>query len=118
MEWKVAVASFVLVVSSLVQCAPLDDVLAERDRLLANEARRMLGGQLVLNAAEEAVNALLMTTKMAEYDRAQATLDFVPAINFFQSKPSMMSSQVYQFIRQMPKGLSNFLRLFLTSLKT
>jgi hypothetical protein len=116
MEWKVAVTSFVLCVSSLlVQCAPLDDVLAERDRLLANEARRMLGGQLVLNAAEEAVNAFLMTTKMAEYDRAQATLDFVPAINFFQSKPSMMSSQVYQFIRQMPKGLVNFLRLFLTT---
>ena len=98
------VASFVLVVCLQVQCAPLDDVLAERDRLLADEARRMLGGQLVLNAAEEAVNAALMMAKMAEYDRAQATLDFVPAINFFQSKPSMMTSQVYQFIRQMPKG--------------
>ena len=65
---------------------------------------RMLGGKLVLNAAEEAVNAALMTIKMAEYDRSQQTLDFVPAINFFQSKPSMLTSQVYQFIRKMPKG--------------
>lgn len=107
MEWKVVVASLAAVLAvSLVQCAPLDDVLAERDRLLADEARRMLGGQLVLNAAEEAVNAALMMTKMAEYDRAQVTLNFVPAINFFQSKPSMMASQVYQFIRQMPKGIT------------
>ena len=65
----------------------------------------MLGGKLVLNAVEEAVNAALMAVEMAEYDRSQQSLDFVPAINFFQSKPSMLSSQIYQqFIRRTPKG--------------
>ena len=58
MEWGVVALSFVFL--SLVNCAPLDDVLSERDRLLADEASRMLGGKLVLNAAEEAVNAALM----------------------------------------------------------
>lgn len=42
--------------------------------------------------------------KNAEYDKAFTSLNFPPAIHFFHAKDLMLQSQVFQFIRQMPKG--------------
>lgn len=82
----------------------VNEILAERQQLLDEEDRRFLGGSLTLNADEEAANSVLMQIKYAEYDRALADSNFPPAGHFFNTKPAVLQSQVYQIIRQMPKG--------------
>lgn len=84
--------------------ADVNEVLAERQKLLDQEDKRFLGGSLTLTADEEAANAVLMQIKYDEYDRAFADLSFPPAGHFFNTKPAVLQSQVYQIIRQMPKG--------------
>lgn len=82
----------------------VDEILAERQQLLDQEDKRFLGGSLILNADEEAANAVLMQIKYEEYDRAFLDSNFPPAGHFFNTKPSILQSQVYQIIRMMPKG--------------
>lgn len=84
---------------------PVEEFLSEREKLKANGTSRSLGGNLILNNHEELVNSVLMNVKYQEYDRSVANLQFPPAIHFFQAKPLMLESKVFQFIRQMPKGI-------------
>lgn len=86
------------------QSISVNEFLVQRERLLAEESQRILGGSLTLNNEEQLVNNLLMESKIREYDQSFTDLNFAPAYNFFQSKPTMLQSEVYQFIRQMPKG--------------
>lgn len=84
--------------------ADVNEILAERQKLLDQEDKRFLGGSLTLNVDEEVANAVLMQIKHDEYDRAFADLSFPPAGHFFKTKTAVLQSQVYQIIRKMPKG--------------
>ncbi len=95
---------FVFISILHVDCLDLNDVLKEREKILADEEKRFLGGTLTLNSAEQLANSVLMKAKTEEYDSAFVSADFAPAHHFFQAKPTMLRSQVYQFIRSMPKG--------------
>ena len=81
----------------------VQELVAQRERLLAEESMRILGGGLTLNANEQLVNNILMEDKTIVYDQSIADLNFIPAIHFFLSKPEMLKSKVFNFIRQMPK---------------
>ena len=89
----------------LVSSVDVNTYLTQRQQILDQESRQFLGGGLTLDSMEQAANALLMEAKQREYDQAFATLQFPPAMHFFEAKPLMLQSQVYQIIRQMPKGL-------------
>ena len=100
----------------LVDCATVNDVLAERQKILADEDKRFLGGALTLNAAEQSANTILMRAKNSEYDTSFSSANFTPANHFFLGKPAMLQSQVYQLIRKMPKGLKALNLLLLIAL--
>jgi hypothetical protein len=87
-----------------VSSVNINEFLAQRERLLAEESFRILGGSVTLNADEQLVNNMLMTAKTLEFDQSFSTLDFIPVDHYFLSKPAMLQSEVFQFIRQMPKG--------------
>lgn len=89
----------------------VNEFLAQRERFLADESVRILGGGLTLSSNEQLVNTMLMTAKTLEFDQAFSTLNFTPATHFFLSKPAMLESEVYQFIRQMPKGNIHILQI-------
>lgn len=91
----------------------VNEFIAQRETFLAGETARILGAGLTLNANEELINTVLMDAKNREFDLALASLDFTPAIHFFQSKPSMLQSEVFQFIREMPKGYHYFFQFFI-----
>lgn len=93
-----------LLLASSVYSVDVNEFLAQREQFLAAESFRILGGSVTLNADEQMVNNMLMTAKTLEFDQSFSTLDFAPANNFFLSKPSMLQSEVFKFIRQMPKG--------------
>ena len=82
----------------------LETLRASRDQIIENEAKRFLGGSLTLSTKERLANTVLMEAKHREYDDSIAKMNFPPAVNFFQSKPTMLQSKVFQFIQQMPKG--------------
>lgn len=87
-----------------VDSLDLTQMMAEREKIIVEEDQRFLGGTLTLNSAEQLANIALMKKKTDEYDRAFVSGNFAPANHFFQAKPSMLQSQVYQFIRSLPKG--------------
>jgi adenosine deaminase CECR1 len=88
---------------SVVLC-DLASYLRERESFLENENSRFLGSNLELTSSESLVNDYLMNLKYAELDYGFATADFMQSQNFLISKPKYDSSQVFQFIKQMPKG--------------
>ncbi len=94
----------VLLLARSVHSVDVNEFLAQREQFLAEELSRILGGSITLNADEQLVNNMLMTAKTLEYDQSFSNLDFAPATNFFLSKPSMLQSEVFKFIQQMPKG--------------
>ncbi|KAE8744958.1 hypothetical protein FOCC_FOCC008370 [Frankliniella occidentalis] len=76
--------------------------LVERTKFLSDESQRFLGNSLVLGAAEQRVNGLLMAWKQKEYNVPEA--DFLPAHSFFLVREAIERSPVYKFIKRMPKG--------------
>lgn len=80
------------------------EYLAQRQQILDIESRQILGGSLTLDALEEVANTLLMEAKEREYAAAVAGGDFPPASHYFNMRPLMLQSEVFQIIRQMPKG--------------
>jgi Adenosine/AMP deaminase N-terminal len=95
--------SYCLPVSVLA--VDVDSYLAQRQHILDQEAGQVFGSGLTLDAQELAANSRLMQVKQREYDQAVANLKFPPAMHFFQAKPLMLQSEVYEIIRRMPKGL-------------
>lgn len=83
----------------------VEDYLTVRNKLQVKESMRFLGANLVLTGREQFVNNMLMAVKQREFQQSADNLHFIPAMHFFHSKPLMLESQVFQFIRQMPKGV-------------
>lgn len=78
---------------------------AERELIVAAERTQELGGALVLTPLELKANALLMDVKYAEVDRGfDDPTQFNPASHFFLRKKHIEETEVFAFIRAMPKG--------------
>jgi len=80
------------------------DFQKRRNDIIEDESKQFLGGSLTLNSKEKLANEILMDAKHREYDRSQTNLNFPPAVHYFQARSSMLESEVFKFICQMPKG--------------
>ncbi|KAF2348628.1 Adenosine deaminase-related growth factor [Trinorchestia longiramus] len=76
----------------------------QRAALMEQDYASMLGWELTLTEEEEQVNTILKSLKDAEIDKAKATDNFLPAVNFMISKSEIEQSEVFAFIKSMPKG--------------
>lgn len=78
---------------------------ADREQIVAAERSQELGGTLVLTPLELTANALLMDAKYAEVDRGfEDVTQFNPAWHFFLRKKHIEETEVFAFIKAMPKG--------------
>ena len=81
------------------------DYLTLRNNMLDMEFQMRIGGRVKLSDAELRVNNMLMKLKAKELDVArQNTTNFPPAMHFFRAKPMIDKSEVFNMIRNMPKG--------------
>ncbi|XP_006781229.1 adenosine deaminase 2-A [Neolamprologus brichardi] len=72
---------------------------AQRDLLMRQEASRQTGGQVVLTAAEQKLDAYLHRLKEQE----MSATPFPPALHFFKAKPLIEKSPVFKLLQKMPK---------------
>lgn len=82
----------------------MKEYLTLRERLLFEEKASYLGQNLPLDWNELSANSVLMEHKLRELDEAMLTGDFGPAKSFYLSQPDIESSEVFHFIKEMPKG--------------
>ena len=106
------VSYFALFFSSGIRIISAEDketYLEKRRTLLQEEWAMTTGGGVVLNEDELKVNTFLMNLKGAEVNEA-AKPDgyFPPAHNFMAAKSKIEESDVFKFIRKMPKGQFSF----------
>ena len=81
------------------------DYLTLRNNMLDAEFKMRTGGKVRLSDAELRVNDILMKLKAKELDVARTnTTNFPPAVHFFRAKPLIDKSEVFNMIRNMPKG--------------
>ena len=82
-----------------------DEYLKLRNNVIHKEYQMRLGGKMKLSDAELRVNDTLMKLKAKELDVAHTnTTNFPPAVHFFRAKPMIDKSEVFNMIRNMPKG--------------
>nr|WIM01371.1 adenosine deaminase 2-like [Limnephilus flavicornis] len=78
---------------------------AERELIVTAERAQELGGALVLTPLELTANVLLMDAKYAEVDCGfEDVTHFNPASHFFLRKKHIEETEVFAFIKAMPKG--------------
>lgn len=77
-----------------------------RNDILLEEQNMRIGHDVVLNANEQKVNAILMKYKQLEVNRSRVHNGepFPPSVNFLVGKPLVEKSKVFQIIKSMPKG--------------
>nr|ARK19856.1 adenosine deaminase [Ampulex compressa] len=76
-----------------------------RKNLIDNELKNSLGGNLTLSAAERAANDVLMSAKYRELDAADRDPNaFLLSRNFMEVRPKIEVSDVFRYIRKVPKG--------------
>lgn len=79
--------------------------MEQRQRILNKEQLETVGGDIVLTPSELSMNERLLKSKQLEIDLAhyhKAVL--APQINFLNAAPLYEKSDVFQLIKQMPKG--------------
>ncbi|XP_018018332.1 adenosine deaminase 2 [Hyalella azteca] len=76
----------------------------QREALVAQDYSNLIGSSVVLTSEEELANQILVALKQQELDDALDSSNYPPARNFLVSKPDIERSQVFSFIRSMPKG--------------
>ncbi|XP_066953421.1 adenosine deaminase 2-like [Macrobrachium rosenbergii] len=76
----------------------------ERQQLLASEQITIMGQDQILSADEQAVNEFLMERKMAEMDASFSSLHYLPAKNFLLVREQIEQTDVFKFLKLMPKG--------------
>ncbi|XP_011693439.1 PREDICTED: adenosine deaminase CECR1-like [Wasmannia auropunctata] len=76
-----------------------------RRRLILDEKRLSLGGELELSPIEARANQVLMRAKSREiYDGFITGNSFLPSRNFMEVIPKIEESEVFKILRDMPKG--------------
>lgn len=92
---------------ALVFVAASEDYWEKRNELIKSEESEAIGANIQLTEKEEAANKILMNHKLKEYDFGFLHPEkFLPAIHFFKSKDEIEKSEVFKFIRKLPKGAS------------
>jgi len=84
--------------------SPMDDYLADREILLAQELELSLGWGLSLSPEEEVMNELLTMEKDKEMDLSFNNARFPPSASFLETKPAYENSTVFQMLKTLPKG--------------
>ncbi|XP_071441124.1 adenosine deaminase 2-like [Hetaerina americana] len=95
------------VLMAVVAMAPLvaSSYWDQRESFLKEEASWAVGGLINLTAEEEMVNGILMEAKRKELAEAfNGTNTFLPSRHFFEAKADMEKSDVFRFIKDLPKG--------------
>ncbi len=82
----------------------LDWYNEQRQKLIAQETGNFLGSELVLDQHEAIFNHDLMAKKRQELATAFYTSVFPPARPFYQVKPEIEQSRVFQTLQNLPKG--------------
>ena len=82
----------------------MKNYLSQRNKLLKKEQENHLGSDMTLDGFEVKANKKLMEDKLKELDDAMLTGDFGPSKSFCLSKTNIENSQVFKFIKKMPKG--------------
>ncbi|XP_059048949.1 adenosine deaminase 2-like [Achroia grisella] len=83
----------------------VNSYIMNRSNILAEEYESSLGGRLVLNEDEEAVNKILMHWKEEECEESfKHPQYFNFSKHYFTYKNEIYKSKVYQIIKRMPKG--------------
>ncbi|XP_070150821.1 adenosine deaminase 2 [Polyergus mexicanus] len=75
-----------------------------RRKLIMNETRCSLGGQLELNPMELIANKILMSIKYQEIHEGFISNNFLPSRNFLEVISEIEKSEVFKILREMPKG--------------
>eukprot|EP00795_Rhopilema_esculentum_P016451 gene16451-7865_t len=113
---KISAVSFLLLLGiTLASMVPLNcntnrpiskvgDYLAERQKLIAEDAAQRTGQQIILTDKEKKANDILMAWKRKELDAAFTSGKFIGAESFITTKTKIVQSKVFQIIKKMPKG--------------
>ncbi|XP_063702223.1 adenosine deaminase AGSA-like [Culicoides brevitarsis] len=81
-----------------------ENFVAERESILAEEAKRYLGSDLELSPKEKVVNEILKREKNLELVKGFADPgSFAPAKHFFDALDDVKASKVFKILRKMPK---------------
>ncbi|KAF5290657.1 hypothetical protein FQR65_LT01947 [Abscondita terminalis] len=81
------------------------DFWTDRNNFIKKEENEMLGSLVNLTEKESKVNQILMNFKYIEYDEGFLNPGtFAPSQHFFQARPLIEKSDVYKFLRKVPKG--------------
>ena len=116
---KILAVSFLLLLGiTLASMVPLNcntnrpiskvgDYLAERQKIIAEDAAQRTGQQIILTDREKKANDILMAWKRKELDAAFTSGKFIGAESFITTKTKIDQSKVFQIIRKMPKGMSD-----------
>nr|KAI8760631.1 adenosine deaminase AGSA-like [Biomphalaria glabrata] len=107
-SFQTLVVSFILL-STLSIALPQNklEYMRMRAELINTDENMRIGSNLVLTASEHFVNEIFMKEKrnLIESSRLNRTV-FFPSASFFQSRPLIEQSLLYQLIHTMPKGAS------------
>ena len=86
------------------------DFFRERKKVLRKEDDEWLGSELILSTSEKIANDYLMQHKQKEvlevfndHNTTNPTV-FPPSQNFLTARPLILKSEVFKFIKNMPKG--------------
>lgn len=95
----------VVVVITLLSVSTATNYWEERDKLIKAEQSLALGSNIELNDLERKANNILMTSKNKEIDDGFLNPgNFSPSQHFFEARPNIEKSKVFQFIKRIPKG--------------
>ncbi|XP_066250546.1 adenosine deaminase 2-like [Euwallacea similis] len=104
---KVVVYLCSLVILVMTTNAKSDQYLQKRAEILKEEEKEFSGGQENLTENEEKVNRYLLQLKQLElWQFYNNSSEFLPARNFLEAREEIDKSEVFKFIRKLPKGAS------------
>lgn len=83
------------------------DYWSERASFIKLEQSQAIGSSIHLTENEETANKILMNYKFQEYDQGFSNPgNYPPARHFFDAREDIEKSEVFKFIRKLPKGAS------------
>jgi len=89
-----------------------DEYLRLRNNMIDKEDQMRIGGKMKLSDSERRVNDMLMKLKAKEFEIARKNVtNFPPAVHFFRAKALIDKSEVFEMIRNLPKGKLTHIKL-------
>lgn len=84
-----------------------DEFLQKRYLMKKTEKTRSVGGNIKLTSKEIETNAVILSAKKRELEKAYKNeSEFLPSQHFFQAKNKIQQSEVFEIIKKLPKGCS------------